>query len=728
MMIKNLSASLVAALLLTAPTPANADMNSTRREAIAKRTRIIRDDWGIAHVQGKTDADAVFAMIYAQAEDDFPRIEANYLTSLGRMAEAEGEAAIWQDLRMRLFNDPKKLQQQFAESPSWLQALMVAWADGLNHYLAKHRQVKPRAIKSFEPWMALSFSEGSIGGDVERVRLEPLAALYGDNKLALVTPVDARVYTEPKGSNGIAIAPMLTSAKRSLLLINPHTSFFFRSEQQVTSEAGLNVYGAATWGQFFVYQGFNERVGWMHTSSGVDSVDEFAETIVKQGDKVFYRYGTELRPVTSKPITLSFRMTSGALRQRSFSTYATHHGPIVRAEGDKWVAVALMNKPVAALEQSFLRTKASDFASYYKVMALQANSSNATLFADANGDIAYLHPQFVPKRNDKFDHRGVVDGSDPATDWQGLHSLDELPKALSPANGWVMNTNNWPWTAAGIGSISQADFPRYMDTAGENPRGLHALRELQGQSGFTIDKLRDVAFDPDLTAFEPLVPSLIAAWDGLTEADPRKAALRDQIALLRTWDLKWSVSSTATSLAIFWGEALCFDATDDLEIETGGLNHYNQMLAANPTRKLAALSQAVARLTADFGSWKVAWGEINRFQRVSSAIQPLFDDALPSSPVGFTSAQWGSLASFGAKRHPGTTRYYGTSGNSFVAIVEFGQRVRARAVTAGGESGNTASKHFNDQADRYATGNLREVYFYPDQLTGHTERNYRPGE
>ena len=144
--------------------------------------------------------------------------------------------------------------------------------------------------------------------------------------------------------------------------------------------------------------------------------------------------------------------------------------------------------------------------------------------------------------------------------------------------------------------------------------------------------------------------------------------------------------------------------------------------------KLAALAEAQDRLVADFGTWKTPWGEINRFQRLNGDIVQQFRDDGPSIPVGFTSSRWGSLASFGAQRYPGTKRYYGTSGNSFVAAVEFGPKVRAVAVSAGGESGHPDNRHFLDQAQRYADGRLREVYFYPDQLTGHTERTYRPGE
>jgi acyl-homoserine-lactone acylase len=720
-----LPAALLAFLLAAScatPQPTNPDLARWRAEAA--RVTIVRDDWGIAHVHGRTDADAVFGMIYAQAEDDFNRIETNYLTSLGRLSEAEGEKAIWQDLRARLYMDPDDLRARYAASPDWLRKLMDAWADGLNFYLATHPEVRPRAITRFEPWMALSFSEGSIGGDIERIDLDALASFYGPKPAARAT---AAVDAEPRGSNGFAIAPANTAGGHALLLINPHTSFFFRSEQQVTSDQGLDAYGAATWGQFFIYQGFNPHAGWMHTSSNVDSVDEFLETIERKGDKLFYRYGNELRPVETKTVSVAYRASDGSMASRWFETYWTHHGPIVREAGGKWVAFAMMHKPVEALQQSFLRTKAIDYASFLKVAALQANSSNNTIFADDKGEIAYLHPQFIPRRDDRFDYRKPVDGGDPRTDWRGLHALDEAPHLLNPPNGWIQNTNNWPYSAAGRFSPRQADYPRYMDTLGETPRGIHAQRVLDGRTGFTLDTLRDAAFDPYLTGFAELLPGLIAAYDARPASDPIKGKLAGPVAALKAWDYRWSADSIPTSLAMFWGETLWNEVAPAAERE--GLPPYNYIRdRTGPEVRLKALATAVDRLERDFGSWRTPWGEINRFQRLTGDIVQPFSDSGPSIPVPFASGRWGSLASFGARPYPGTKRWYGTSGNSFVAIVEFGPRVRARAVTAGGESGNPSSPHFNDEAGRYASGNLRTVYFWPDQLNGHTERTYRPGE
>jgi len=719
----------ITAAMLMAAMPAQAACSGAAKspvgpEAPPRDVTITRDDWGIAHVEGKTDADAVFGMIYAQAEDDFNRIETNYLVNLGRLAEAEGESAIWQDLRQRLFLDHDVLKADYAKSPAWLKTLMTAWADGLNHYLATHPEVCPRVITRFEPWMALSFTEGSIGGDIESVPLSQLQAFYEDKPIRMSALERGLVFREPQGSNGITIAPSHTKDGRALLLINPHTSFFFRSELQVKSGEGLNAYGAATWGQFFIYQGFNEKAGWMHTSSGVDNVDEFAETIVEKADGGrAYRYGKELRPVTTRKLALSYRAADGSVKRRDFTTYATHHGPIVRRdEQGKWIAFALMNRPIAALQQSYLRTKAQDYAGFMKVAEFKANSSNNTLFADAKGEIAYLHPQFVPIRDDRFDYRKPVDGSDPATDWRELHSLASLPQVVNPKNGWAFNVNNWPWTAAGADSPKAADFPRYMDQVGENPRGAHAERVLVGKSDFTPQSLIDAAYDSYLPAFERFLPKLMDAYD--RAPDP---ALAGPIELLRGWDRRWSTESTPTSLAVFWGEAL-WEATAEAA-DAADMTKWDYIAdRATDAQRIAALRSAVDRLTADFGGWRVPWGEINRYQRNDGAIVQTFDDAKPSIAVPFTSAQWGSLAAFGAMRYPGTKRYYGTRGNSFVATVEFGPRLRAWAVSAGGESGDPASKHFADQAKRYADGKLRPVYFYPEDLEGHVERRYRPGE
>jgi acyl-homoserine-lactone acylase len=700
-----------------------------RWEQQARNVTIVRDDWGIAHISGKTDADAVFGAIYAQAEDDFNRVETNYINSLGRLAEAEGEPAIWRDLRMKLFIDPDGTELRYEQSPMWLKKLMNAWADGLNFYLAKHPEVKPRVIKHFEPWMALTFSEGSIGGDIETINLTQLQAFYGSGPAPVASNAAANdernLEVEPTGSNGVAISPSNTVGHHPLLLINPHTSFFFRSELQMTSQEGLNAYGASTWGQFFIYQGFNEHCGWMHTSSAVDAIDEYLETVVKFGDGMHYKYGNEWRPLATFVIKVPYKTDKG-MAEKSFTCYRSYHGPIVRSENGKWVSVRLMQEPLKALTQSYLRTKARNYKEFKQTMELHTNSSNNTIFADSSGNIAYFHGNFIPQRDPKFDWTKPVDGSDPATDWHGVLSVDQTPLLLNPASGWLYNSNNSPWSAAGPSSPKKADYPAYVDSGTESARGLHAIRVLENKKDFTLDSLITAAYDSYLTWFEKPIPALIKAWDQTPAKDPLKAKLSDQIALLRAWDLRWSATSIPTSLAVFWGEDI--QRSLGAEARRAGMSPSDYIGSRlRPEQLLKSLAAASDKLTADFGTWKTPWGDINRFQRLNDDIVHPFTDVGPSIPVGFTSAVWGSLASFGARPYKSSKKIYGTSGNSFVAVVEFGNTVRARAVTAGGECGNPSSPHFNDQAKRYSTGDLREVYFYRSQLKGHTEREYHPG-
>jgi acyl-homoserine lactone acylase PvdQ len=360
-------------------------------------------------------------------------------------------------------------------------------------------------------------------------------------------------------------------------------------------------------------------------------------------------------------------------------------------------------------------------------MELEANSSNNTIFADADGDIAYWHGDFIPKRDPQFDYTRPVDGSDPATNWKGLMTVDEIPHLKNPATGYLFNVNDSPWNGAGSSSLKQADYPAYVEQGIESARGLHAMRVLAARSDFTLGSLQEAAYDSYLPWFAVTLPSLFDGWDALPAGSLLKAKTSEQIKALRAWNKRWSADSVATSLAIYWG-------TDLLRSEAAPAHEARvptEQWVANevPSEvKLASLAIASDKLTADFGKWQTPWGDVNRFQRLNDDIVAQFTDAGASIPVPFPSALWGSLASFGARQYPGTKKWYGTSGNSFVAVVEFGPKVKAIAVTAGGESGHPGSRHFDDEAERYALGNLREVYFYPEQLLGHTERTYRPGD
>jgi acyl-homoserine-lactone acylase len=696
-----------------------------RWQSRAQNVEIVRDNWGIAHIYGKSDADTVFGAIYAQAEDDFNRVERNYLNGLGWLAQSEGEAALYSDLRQRLFIDSGSLKKQYKSSPAWLKSLMTAWADGLNYYLSKHPSMTPKVIRHFKPWMTLSFTEGSIGGDIESVDLDKLKQFYGGPGAQTVASVRPEFKDEwPGGSNGFAIAPARTASGHSMLWINPHTSYYFRSELQMVSRQGLNVYGAVTWGQFFVYQGFNAHNGWMHTSYGGDAIDEYAETIVKKPDGLYYQYGTALKRLKVSTVTIPV-MQDGALVDRKFTVYHSHHGPIIRAESGKWIAIKLLLNPVPALSQSYLRTKTIDYASFRKTQEMRTDTSNNTVYADANGTIAYFHGNFIPKRDTSFDFTHPVDGSNPATEWQGPHAIEDTITLLNPPTGYIFNTNNWPFSAAGASSPKRENYPAYMWIRGENPRGIHAEEMLHDIRGLTLDSLIAAAYDGHLTAFDVLLPPLITAYDALPADDARRDHLQEPIGMLRGWDRRTTADSVPTAVAIFWGQELIDRKGAEARDADEPVYDYLIGNLSDPER-IDALGVAIEKLQRDYGKWQTPWGEINRFQRLTDDIVQPFDDAKPSLPVGFASSQWGALASFDYTRPRKTRKIYGAVGNSFIAAVDFGPTIHAKALMSGGQSGDPASPHFTDQALMFSQGHFRDVLFTPEDVRAHAERSYHP--
>ena len=715
-------------LTLTSCKMQQKNQETTRWQAQAANVTIIRDDFGVPHIYGKTDADAVFGLLYAQCEDDFNRVERNYIWAIGRLAEVEGEAELYSDLRARLFMTQEEAIVNYEKSPDWLKKLCNAFADGVNYYLHTHPEVKPKLLTRFEPWFPMYFSEGSIGGDIEQISTQRIKAFYEDKQSLGMTKFGDGLmhpdpYEEPAGSNGFAISGKLTESGHAMLLINPHTSFYFRPEVHVVSEEGLNAYGAVTWGQFFVYQGFNEKTGWMHTSSYADVIDEFLEKVTEENGNLVYQYGDEKRPVTTLQTTLKYKDGS-ELKAKKFPLYRTHHGPITHLMGDRWVATALMWDPVKALTQSFTRTKLSGQKEFREMMNIRTNSSNNTVYADAEGNIAYYHGNFVPKRDQQFDFSKPIDGSDPRTDWQGLHDVNECIVVINPPNGWLQNCNSTPFTCAAENSPKPEDYPVYMRLPGENFRGIHAVRLLKERSGYTLDKLIETAYDPYLPGFEQLITGLVKAFDQSPEKDP---AIAPAIEVLRKWDFATSAESVAMSLAYYYGTL--YDEKGNDPEDFSGMERINYFgTGSPPAERLAIFKEAVQKLTADFGKWDTPWGEINRFQRINGDIVQPFDDAKPSLPVGLASGKWGALASYGARQYNGTKRIYGTSGNSFVAVVEFGEKVKAKSLLAGGQSGDPKSPHFYDQAQRYVDAKFKDVAFYREDVEKRAEKIYHPGE
>jgi acyl-homoserine-lactone acylase len=699
----------------------------------AASVTIIRDQWGIPHVYGKTDADAVFGLLYAQCEDDFNRIEMNYVEKLGKTAMVEGEKTIYNDLYIRLVISEEDAKADYEKSPAWLRALLNSFADGINFYLYKNPAVKPKLLTRFEPWYPLLWTDGSIGAiSTGYLNANDLKDFYSKSPdVGKVEIKSGSAFEYLDGSNGFAIAGAKSKTGNALLYINPHVSLYFRPEVHMVSEEGLNTYGAVTWGQFFIYQGFNEYNGWMHTSSDADVSDLYLEKVAEKNGKYFYEYEGAQKPVITKEYTIGFK-SGNEIAQKVVTSYATHHGPVMAKRDGKWVSVRSNNRSMDGLIQSWKRTKAKGFEDYKKVMDIRANTSNNTVYADNKGNIAYWHGNFMPKRDAKLYWGKAVDGTTAATEWKGLHTVDETVHLYNPGNGWIQNCNSTPFTAAGKNSPASSAYPTYMAPDGENYRGVNAVRVLSQYEKFSLDDLITAGYDRHLAAFDDLVPALIKAYSNAS-SDTSFRSLAAPIQILKNWDFSCSEQSVAATLAIQWGQLLIPKmATSGDEDEYQYVDQVERTKAyvarATPQELLSTFANAIGELKTKYGTWQLPWGEINRFQRISGSIESVFSDEAPSLPVGFASSAWGSLPSYATRSFPGTKKRYCTGGNSFICAVEFGQKIKAKSLLAGGESGDPSSPHFKDQAEMFAKGIFKDVLFYKEDVMKHVEKSYHPGE
>lgn len=703
----------------------------SRWEKQSQQVTIIRDNWGIPHIYGKTDADAVFGLLYAQCEDDFKRVEMNYIEKLGRMAEVKGESELYNDLLIRMIIDSDDAVKDYNNSPAWLKKLCNAFADGINYYLYKNPNTKPELLTRFKPWYPLLWTDGSIGAiSTADITVNELKNFYsGGPPVSVVKNEEEEILT---GSNGFAFAPKITESKNSILYINPHVTFYFRPEVHVVSEEGLNAYGAVTWGQFFIYQGFNEHCGWMHTSSAVDAADTYIEKISKKDNGWVYEYDGKQKPVIEKSISITTKKGKG-FETASFSTLYTHHGPIMAKRNGQILSMRADNRVMNGLIQCWQRTKAKNFEDFKKTLDLKGNISNNTVYADAEGNIAYWHGNRIPIRDPKYDWNKPVDGSIKETEWKGYHDINETVFSINPANGWLQNCNSTPYTVAGSNSPKKENYPAYMAPDGENFRSINAVRVLSETDRYNLDKVIKAGYDTRLSTFEVLVPALVKAFEkNIAYNDSLYALLAGPVAILKNWDYRCGENSIATTLAVEWGQRIlpAIFRTKIIDDEEADQVDKAKFFAANAKADalLQPLLVIINDLQSKFGRWQMPWGEINRFQRISSDIDNKFDDSKPSIPVGFVSSTWGMLPSYTSRIFPGTKKRYGVNGNSFICAVEFGKRIKAKSLLAGGQSGNENSKHFFDQGLLYSKGIFKDVLFYKEDVLKHVEKSYHPGE
>ncbi|UCF20403.1 MAG: penicillin acylase family protein [Gemmatimonadota bacterium] len=681
-------------------------------EKLAKSVTIYRDTYGVPHIYGPTDEAVVFGAGYAQAEDNFWQVEDNFVRSLGRAAELYGEEALLDDYLARALEIPRRSREEYERAALRIRRLYDAYADGLNYYLEKHPELETRLLTRIEPWYTLALIRFKyhhneyIGyAGLRRAETELLLRKGPDGERAL-------------GSNQWAVGPSRSASGHALLLINPHVPFFGLSqytEIHLVSEEGLVFSGLSRFGFMLPYMGNNERLGWSYTDNYSDIGDVYVEHFDDPERPLRYRYGDGYRDATSWEDVVRVRTEAG-VEERRFVFRKTHHGPIVALDSDDQpLAVRLTKLDEGGwYEQWYEMARARSLEEFRSALSRLAVPYMNTLYADSDGNIYYVYNAAVPRRDPSFDWSQPVDGSNPATEWHGYHSLDELPQVLNPESGYLQNCNSTPFTVTTGIDLKRDAYPTYLvGPESDNWRARSSRQLLMGRAEFTFDEFSNAVLDTKISAAKPMMDELFAEWAELQHGDSLQAfRLREPLRVLESWDLVARKDSWATSLFVLWAEGFVRPAS-------------RPRPEAWP--RLEELERVVDGLRTAWGAWRVPWGEINRIQRPDASGQLPFSDSLPSLPVAGAPGWLGSVFTFHTESPAGQHRRYGIHGNSFVKVIEFGPEIRARSLLTFGQSGNPRSPHYFDQAPLYSNKRFKPAWFALEEVAANSERVYHPG-
>ncbi len=689
-------------------------------EKLASQVIIHRDEWGVPHIEGPTDASVSFGFAYAQAEDYFWQVEDTYVASLGRYAELYGESGVDSDLLNRAFEIPRQAEADLAKLEAPLRAICEAYAAGLNHYLAKHPQFKPRLITHFEPWNVLAYERHVL---LEFMFSKTHAPKNGVRKV--LDEIQAAT-----GSNTWAIGPSRTQSHKAMLFVNPHQPWFGYGqfyEGHLKSGEGMNFSGSSFFGGPLVTMGHNEYLGWAHTVNNPDVGDLWLEKFDDPKNPLSYRYGDAHRQAVEWRETLRIKTADG-VREKVYTFRKTHHGPIVGREADgRYLAVRISRLSEGSrIRQALKMAKAHNFADWRAAMSELNLQMFNTCYADREGNIFYVYNGAIPKRDPSFDWTQPVDGSDPRTEWQGLHSFDELPQVLNPSSGFVQNCNSTPYTTTDEGNPSIGDFPTYMveDRNDDKRRAKVSRMLLRGMHDLTYDQWKQAAFDT--TLYWPLtqLPRLAVELKDLQGTDRALAAkAQPYLDHLLNWDCRSSIDSTQTTLCVAWYEELYGRGYPMETLKPEFVN--------NPAKKFEALAHAADKLTAFYGNWRVRWGDVSRMQRIANYAERdtvPFSDALPSLPCAGVPGPLGVVFNtYYLPPTPSRKKQYGVAGGSFIGVYEFGDTVRASTVLQFGESSHSDSPHFMDQAQLYSKQQFKPAWFEWSDVLAHASQGYHPG-
>jgi penicillin amidase len=671
---------------------------SAQTDLLARNVTIYRDTYGVPHVFGRTDASTVFGFAYAQAEDNFWRVEENFILALGRASELYGEKTLDEDRLNHALEIPRLAREEYARLDKHMRSLCDAYAAGFNYYLARHPDARPRLLTKIEPWYTLAFIRYNYFQN--GFARDPSLRRLGIQTAALDSDLEPHT-----GSNGWVIGPSKSATGNAMLFINPHLPFFGPGqvyEGHVHSDEGWNFTGYTRFGFPLPYVGHNENGGWVSTDNAADLTDVYFETFDDASRPLAYKYGNGYRLATEHIEEIKVKTASG-LETRKFTMRKTHHGPIVAARDGKLLAVRMAKfESDGWLREWYDMTRATSLAAMKRAMTPLNMLFGNVMYADRQGNTWYLYNGAVPKRDPRFDWTKPVDGSDPATEWQGYHTIDELPQMTNPKTGWMQNCNTTPFLLTSEGNPDPKQFPKYMVQEGDNPRGAISREILSSKAKFTFDEWKQVAFDTRVMNAVKRLPGLLAALK--QNDDSRLREVHDELA---RWNQRSTNDSVAMTIFSLWHDRVGRDEN---------------------ANQLAALKEVLDSLQRDFGTWKVAWGELTRLQRIDESKDEDFQDSKPSLAVSGVNGNDGAVFTLYATPERGQKRRYGVAGGTYISVVEFAPKVRALSIHTFGASGDPKSRHYMDQAALYTRGEFKPAWLTLEEIRANLESSYHPGE
>lgn len=704
---------------------------------------IRRDTWGVAHIHGKTHADAFFGMGYAQAEDYFWQLEDTCIQSLGRYAEVNGEEGLDSDVLNRSFEIVPRAQADFHRMKPAFQRMATAFVDGINHYLNTHPEETPRLITKFEPWHVLAMDRfvilNFVYGQIHVGKPKPRS---GDDVASLLkrrnwnawdlvanrpTGFDHEVR-EAIGSNAWAIAGSKTKSGRPMLFINPHQPWYGMGqfyEVHLSSDEGLNFTGACFFGNPFPTIGHNEFLGWTYTVNNPDIGDAWRVTFDHESDPLKYRYDGGYRTAREWSETVLVKKGERTISQQ-VRFRRTHHGPVVRPDGEnRYLAAQVAGLyDLDRVNQAWGMVLSQNFDQWKKAFSLCAIPMFNVVYADRDGNIFYAYNGAIPIRDEKFNWRRPVDGSNPNADWKGIHPFSDLPQLLNPKCGYVQSCNSTPFTTTHAENPERKRFPAYMieDADVDMRRSKLSRSLLQEASEVTYDQWKELAYDTRLYWPMTEIPNLNDDFRNLQAKNPDLAErVRPYFRHLQNWDFRSTVESTQTTLAVAWYEQLY------------GFGYPAESLKPQFRNDrltwFQALDAAAEKVKSLYGDWKHPWGEAHRLQRVANqpnvkhagvGLNSLFDSLpCPGTPgplgIVFTVYSTPEIPLLRSQR-------FAVVGASYMAVVEFSDDVRADSIMPFGASGRRRSPHFFDQAQLYSSRRFKPAWYREDEIRPNTSR------